>query len=232
MRGHETIDRAPTPSSMSISKRFAAIALGAVVAIGLTACSTPRADAPAAAPSASDSDTSPGRLGEVDPAPPEGDVTGQGTVMDRDGGVELCVGVVFQPYPPQCDGIPLEGWQWDAVDGEESAAGATWGEYAVTGTFDGERVTVTQPAIPLALYDPIRPEDPTGGVLGRTAEADLTAIQEELRARLGQDVFLSWLERGYLWLQVVWDDGTLQEAADAEFGEDVIIVEPALRQFE
>lgn len=39
-------------------------------------------------------------------------------------------------------------------------------------------------------------------------------------------------DRGYVWLQVVWDDGTIQDAADAEFGDDVVIVTSSLREID
>ena len=32
-----------------------------------------------------------------------------------------------------------------------------------------------------------------------------------------------------MWAQVIWDDGTLQDAADAEYGDGVVIVQSALR---
>ncbi|MBO3664158.1 hypothetical protein [Microbacterium stercoris] len=210
---------------MSNRIRIAALLLAAAT-ISLAGCATPRADGPAAAPTASAP-----RLGDVEPAPPEGEVTAQGTVLDKDGSVELCLGAIAESYPPQCSGIPLEGWNWEEVDGEESAAAITWGAYAVTGTFDGSTFTVTQPAILLALYDPMRPEDPTDGEPGHTSESTLIEIQDELLTRLGPDLLSSWPERGYLWIQVRWDDGTLQDAADAEFGDDVVIVQSALRQF-
>ena len=39
----------------------------------------------------------------------------------------------------------------------------------------------------------------------------------------------SSIENGYLWVDVVWDDGTLQDAADAAYGEGVVVVRSALR---
>jgi hypothetical protein len=50
----------------------------------------------------------------------------------------LCLGVVLDSLPPQCGGIPIVGWDWDAVSGEESAGGTTWGSFEVTGYYDGE----------------------------------------------------------------------------------------------
>lgn len=205
---------------MSTSRRIAATAV-AVLALALTACATPRADAPAAG--------SPPKLGDVRPASPDGEIIGQGTVMDEEGAVSLCTGPMIMIYPPQCSGVPIESWDWDAVDGEESAEGKTWGAYAVTGTFDGERITVTAPPILLALYDPMVPEDPTGGVAGKTDEDELAEIQQTVTDRLGDEVQDVHVDNGYVKLQVLWDDGTYQEAADAEFGAGVVIVTSLLQ---
>lgn len=197
---------------------LAVAALGAASLLTLSACATagtPGADA-----------TLP--LGSVWPAPPEGDVVAQGTVMDVAGEVELCLGPIAESYPPQCLGIPLDGWSWDGVDGSEASGDAQWGAYAVYGTYDGERFTVTQPPIMLALYDPMRPDDPTGGEPGAGSEIELAAIQEELPDRLDSAYLSSYPDNGWLWIDVVWDDGTFQAAADAEFGDDVVVVRSAM----
>jgi hypothetical protein len=166
---------------------------------------------------------------EAYPAPPEGEVVGQGTVMDVGGEVELCLGPVAESYPPQCDGILLEGWSWDGLDGGESSGDVTWGAYAVQGTYDGDSLTVTAPPIMLALYDPMPFPDPTNGEPGEGDEATLQDLQDDLPDRLGDQYLSSWIDNGYLWIDVVWDDGTLQDAADAEFGADVVVVRSALR---
>jgi hypothetical protein len=75
---------------------------------------------------------------------------GSGTVLDDGSGPQLCLGGVAESYPPQCSGITLAGWDWDAVDGEESAAGTTWGEFHVVGTYDG----VTFSVVEAGPYDP------------------------------------------------------------------------------
>jgi len=67
-----------------------------------------------------------------------------GTVLHDADGPKLCVGGVADSLPPQCAGVPLAGWDWDAVEGEESATGATWGEAYVVGTYDGEIFAVTE----------------------------------------------------------------------------------------
>lgn len=170
-----------------------------------------------------------GSLGALEPALPEGEVLGQGTVMDSEGSVELCLGAVMESYPPQCSGIPLEEWSWDGVDGSETSGTTTWGTYVVQGTYDGQSISVTQPPIMLALYDPMPMEDPTGGDPGAGAEADLPRLQEELPDRLGDDYLSSTPMDGWLWVDVVWDDGTLQDAATSEFGADTVVIRSALR---
>jgi hypothetical protein len=176
--------------------------------------------------------TAPASLGTVWPEPPAGEVVAQGTVMDVGGEVELCLGAIAESYPPQCGGVPIENWSWDGIDGSETSGDVTWGSYAVQGTYDGESFTVTQPPIMLALYDPMMPEDPTGGEAGNGSEAELVALQEELPDRLGDAYLASSPENGWLFIDVVWDDGTWQDAADAEFGEDVVIVRSAMRSLD
>lgn len=196
------------------------LATAAVAALVVTGCATPRA---------SDVPGSVAPVGAVAPAPPAGEVTAQGTVLEAEDGPQLCLGAIALSLPPQCSGIPLAGWSWDEVDGDESGSGVTWGSYAVTGTFDGETFTVTQPPIMLALYDPMQSPDPTGGVDGDTSDSRLQQIQKDLQGVLGDDFLMSHPERGYLWVDVVWDDGTLQEDADAAYGDDVVIIRSAMR---
>jgi len=58
-------------------------------------------------------------------------------------GPMLCLGAIATSYPPQCGDLPIANWDWAAVEGEEIASGAIWGQYHVVGTFDGETFTVT-----------------------------------------------------------------------------------------
>lgn len=157
---------------------------------------------------------------------------GTGMVLDAAGDVELCLGVVAESYPPQCSGIPVDGWTWDGVDGSDTSGDATWGMYAVYGTYDGRRYTITDPPIMLALYDSVAPVDPANGVEGTTPAADLARVQDELSATLGTDALSVWTERGYVWVQVVWDDGSLQDAVDDAYGDDVVLVTSALREID
>ncbi len=193
---------------------------------GLAACSSGSGAAPAPTSSASPT------WHAASVPPPEGRVIGTGMVLDVSGEPQLCLGIVAESYPPQCSGLPLDGWTWDGVDGSESDGDTTWGTYAVYGTFDGERYTVTDPPIMLALYDPVRPEDPTGGGEGTSSEADLAQVSDELSSSVGRDVLTLWTERGYVWVQVVWDDGSVQNAMDAAYGDGVVVVTSALREID
>ncbi|HEX5615270.1 MAG TPA: hypothetical protein VFZ83_08960, partial [Acidimicrobiia bacterium] len=59
-------------------------------------------------------------------------------------GPQVCAGQ-DDSYPPQCSGPAIVGWDWDTVDGEESASGTTWGSWHVIGTWDGAALTLTEP---------------------------------------------------------------------------------------
>lgn len=164
------------------------------------------------------------------PSPPADEVSAQGTVMDVDGAVELCLGPIAESYPPQCSGIPVDGWSWDGIEGWERSGQVTWGAYAVQGTYDGSSFAVTGEPVMLALYDPIAPVDPTGGEPGTANEAELAEIQDDLTAVIGDNLLASYPEDGWLWVDVVWDDGTLQDAADTTYGEGAVVIRSALRE--
>jgi hypothetical protein len=66
-----------------------------------------------------------------------------GAVLEgRSHGPVLCAGVMTASLPPACGGVPLKGWSWDRVGGEQRAAGTTWGTYRIEGTYDGDSLTV------------------------------------------------------------------------------------------
>jgi hypothetical protein len=101
-----------------------------------------------------------------------------------DGPAMLCLGAVLDSLPPQCSGQPIPNWDWEAVEGEESQGGVTWGSYHVVGTFDGTDFTVeevTAPSPPPFDEDVIETpcEEPEGGWKAadpsRTSDPDLRA---------------------------------------------------------
>ena len=215
---------------MSTSQRRLALASACFVGLlALSACVSGPGSAPA--PSSTSSPEGDG-IESATPALPQGRVIATGTVLDVAGDVQFCLGAVAESFPPQCTGLPMDDWSWDGVDGIETSGDVTWGTYAVHGLYDGERYTTVDTPIMLALYDPMRTEDPTGGVDGATDEPELTRVQDDLSTRLGADALSLMSDRGYVWLEVVWDDGTIQDAADAAYGDDVVIVTSALREID
>ncbi|HRQ00194.1 MAG TPA: hypothetical protein PK781_07005 [Terrimesophilobacter sp.] len=196
--------------------RLGAAALAAVIALSLAACATPAV---------------PGGPPLIGDTPhPESIVVGAGSVLQVDDSpAELCF-YLLQSYPPQCSGIELIGWDWNTVEGSETASGVTWGSYAVWGTYDGETLTVTDSVL-LALYDPLFEEHPKRlpENAGTTSESDLLTIQQQLHTDPPFDIVSSSPGNGYLFVTVYYDDGTYQEWADNRFGPDVIVIENALR---
>lgn len=206
---------------MTPSRLLSGLALLAA-GLSLPACAT--------APG-SGADRPPGpALGASWPDDPADDVIGAGLVLDKGGHVSLCLGPVAESAPPQCSGIPLADWSWEGVEGVVEVEGARWGSYAVQGTYDGEMIRVTQPPVLLALYDPMMPPDPTEGRTGSLTDGEAEALQEELPTLLGDAYLGSHPEDGWLWVDVLWDDGTWQEAADADYGTEKVVVRSALRE--
>jgi hypothetical protein len=109
-----------------------------------------------------------------------------GTVLESaDHGPQLCIGGVAESYPPQCTGLPIIGWDWNDVTGEDSASGTTWGEYHVVGTYDGTSFTLLevgryrQPPDSSPDFTPPCPEPPGGWAVvdgTRVSDADLQAV--------------------------------------------------------
>jgi hypothetical protein len=135
-------------------------------------------------------------------------------------GPELCLDGVADSYPPQCGGVPIVNWDWAAVDGEESASGTTRGTYFVVGSYDGDVLTLTEPAGPpresTALpADPITTPcpEPNGGwqvVDGtRIAESDLHAALQAARAAPDHSGF--------------WIDYLVEPSDEAHHGDEIVV---------
>jgi hypothetical protein len=152
----------------------------------------------------------PGAAAESDqPAPvplptDPGPYRASGTVLESpEHGPMLCM-FVATSYPPQCGNLELVGWDWDLVDDEESANGTTWGgSYEVIGTWDGERLTLTEPPRPAVSEAMPTPEadtpcpEPAGGwtVLdpAKTTSQTLDAVINAARSR--PDFAGVWLDQ-------------------------------------
>lgn len=204
---------------------MASVLTVSVAAVVLAACATPIGD-----------DAGDGLQILPDPPPASipapGEVLGQGTVIQTGSDAAmLCLGAVAESYPPQCSGPEIDGWDWSTVEGTESSNGVTWGTYVVQGDWDGERFALTQPPVMLALYDPMPIEQPLlePANAGTTDEARLLAIQSEVHSTDGVPVLSSSPNNGYLFLDVVYDDGQIQRYFDQLYGERVVVVQSALR---
>lgn len=221
---------------LSTSLAAAAVVLSACGGGGVPASAPSGRDAGSSGPTQPDSSpipatspipsTKPGGIAAT------GEMLAQGTVLQQnDSPPQLCLGGVAESYPPQCSGPELLKWDWDVVDQEETASGVTWGAYAVQGTWDGTVFTRTQAAIPLSLYDPIADLDPRLDPVnpGPGDQADLEQLQVELFAAAGPLAVGSTVSNGYVVFTTIYDDGTLQERYDQEYGPEKVIVQSALR---
>lgn len=63
---------------------------------------------------------------------------------NEDHGPMVCLGMVLTSLPPQCGDVPLANWDWEAVEGERTRAGTTWGAYHLVGTYGGRSFAVTE----------------------------------------------------------------------------------------
>ncbi|MDJ0335421.1 hypothetical protein QMG83_09320 [Salinibacterium sp. G-O1] len=200
---------------MSPRTARALLPLMLAAALGLSACAT-------LSPSPADGGPSP--AGPID-------VVGQGTVIQvGDAAPEFCLGGVAESYPPQCSGPELSGWDWAAYEGSETASNVTWGTYAVFGNWDGNVLSVDS-AIMLALYDTVAEVDPLldEANAGSSSEQQLLTIQDGIFDAAPVEVLSSWPDNGYLFVWVVYDDGSVQAWADTTYGPDVVAVRSALK---
>lgn len=157
----------------------------------------------------------------------------QATVLQRgdDDEPRLCLSVVYQSYPPQCTGPAIHGWDWAAVEQSETSLGVTWGDYVVYGTWDGVSFTTTRDPVPYVPPSPPPGVGPGPDIRepGLSDEAELLRVQSDVRASDYPTVLMSWPDNGYLILTVIHDDGTVQDAVDAKYGPNVVIVRSALQ---
>jgi hypothetical protein len=117
--------------------------------------------------------------------------------VERDA-AELC-GAVAESYPPQCGGLPVTGWDWEAVEHDE-AQGVRWGSYLVTGTFDGKSFVLTEDPVPtseidMADYPELQYQEPEIGDPAEDLSAvELQAIADEITAEFPRYVYGGWAD--------------------------------------
>ena len=196
----------------------------ALLVVLLVACGSRTADV--ADDPADGGGTSPSAAPTAVPAAP-GEVwtRGAATVLDDGSGPELCLGPIAESFPPQCGGPPLVGWDWKEhlPNTYQQASGVIWGEYVVTGRWDDESLTVTGTAPPAQLQPPADGPTPTAEPEDPVDQATLERI---VRA-LGRDLpgaQSSYVADGRAHVDVLYDDGTLQQWADRTYGTDRVVV--------
>jgi hypothetical protein len=206
---------------------LAAAVLLVVLAPGLAACGGD--DGPTTAQDPAGSQPSAAVPTAVPAAPGAVRARSLPTVMDTGAGPELCLGAIAESYPPQCGGPAVVGWDWrDQAPDFEQQGDVRWGTFAVTGTWDGTTFTVTE-AVPGALYDPA-PEEPVE--LPTPGRAYSPAELEEIATEVGevlpgaQGAYAD--QEGHVLVDVTYDDGSLQDYADARWGAGVVVVGGAL----
>ncbi|WP_133058976.1 MULTISPECIES: hypothetical protein [unclassified Nocardioides] len=164
---------------------------------------------------------------DVPAAPGVVDTRGLVTVMDAGGSPELCLGPVAESYPPQCSGPPIDGWDWsDHKQMYESQGSVRWGQFMVSGTWDGTTFGFEN-AVPGPLYDPMPTPEPTYPAPSvEHSRAELEQIAEEVGTLPGAQG--AYADRGHVLVDVTYDDGSLQDWADETYGDGVVVVSPML----
>jgi hypothetical protein len=79
---------------------------------------------------------------------------GSFTILSHDDGPAALCFSVQTSLPPQCDGLPIVGWNWGAVGNERRLHGTIWGAWHITGTYDGRRFTLVGAPGPVVSHGP------------------------------------------------------------------------------
>lgn len=98
----------------------------------------------------------------------------------------------------------------------------------MTGTLAKGEFTQTRRPVPQlptgAPTADVPPERPGSG-----NEKQLLQLQKELTSLRGLPILKSWTERGYLFIDVVYDDGSLQRELDSKYGRNLVVIVSALK---
>ncbi|GAA1937078.1 hypothetical protein GCM10009797_33480 [Nocardioides hwasunensis] len=165
--------------------------------------------------------------------PADGPVRTVTTVLDEGGGPVMCLGMVMQSSPPQCDGPDVAGWEWADHPEADAAGGVRWGGFVVVGDWDGTTLTVTA-ARPATDDDWPRTQDddfvtscdePDGGwvvvdpaTTTNGAKGDANRVAEQL-----PDYGLIWADQS---INPRWPDW--QRLVDGDLERDTLELEQAM----
>ncbi|MEO3857962.1 hypothetical protein [Acrocarpospora sp. B8E8] len=127
-------------------------------------------------------------------------------LANQEHGPQLCAAIDFS-LPPKCGGPDIAGWDWNAVE-HSDRGGVRWGDYRVVGTWDGEKLTLTEPPRPAERPDSPRSRsrfaspcpEPSGGWRPvAPAKATDKAMEAAItRAKKLPGYAGSWLDQSYL----------------------------------
>lgn len=138
------------------------------------------------------------------------------TVLESpDHGPQLCLGGVEESYPPQCGGPEVIGWDWGAVDGEESASGTTWGSYTVVGAWDGAALTLTETPSTPERADHARPDGERFATPCRAPEGGWQVVDEATATDAAMNEAIAYA-RAQPDVGGVWVDQSINPAAQQE----------------
>ncbi|WP_199035666.1 hypothetical protein [Glycomyces salinus] len=202
----------------------------AAALMALAACGAGEPDAGNGGESPTDSDAGTG-------ADEERVYEGLLTVIETpDHGPQLA-GAIAQSYPPQGGGLDVTGWDWEAVE-HESSQGTSWGDYVVTGTFDGEAFVLTEDPVPASEVDPSEYRDQDEPEVTEPAEplskADMEEISKDLTERFPETVFASRQdpELGVVYIDTVLVPVALEDYIAENYPEDTVVLSAMLRPVE
>lgn len=201
--------------------------LSAIAAVAMSGCASGTPTDPTDPP-----DSPPPAM--LVPAAP-GPVMTEGLVLQRDDqSPMLCLGMIAESWPPQCTGPTVIGWDWEtAPEPKYHESGVRWGGFALSGRWDGVSFTVTEPPRAESDVDRSAPDprrDPKNPGPGDAAEVD--RIQRALQEQpWGEAIGLLYAfpDNGYLWVTVLYDDGSILTALEERYGSGTIIVVSAIR---
>lgn len=142
---------------------------------------------------------------------------------------QLCIGAVAESAPPKCSGIVLTGWDWDAVEGDyEEQNDVRWGLFTVEGDYSPDDETLAVTSVDTDATDelPIAPTCEGDDCVQPTD--DLKDIASEIMS--SEPGVLSSTVDGFgtVNVSVTFDDGSLQNSLDEQYGAGVVEVTSVL----
>ena len=158
----------------------------------------------------------------------DGPVVGLGSVLDAGGGPELLPRSRGRVLPAPVPGLPLEGWDWADHRGDfDDAGGVRFGSFAVTGALRRHHADVRVGGRPARSTTRCPGPSPTSSAAERPQRRPSSRrSREELQELPGA---LSTMPGDNLVVvDVVHDDGSLQDWADATYGAGLVFVHSAL----